>query len=105
MNLVPDCLLHVVRRRIRPSFFACLAVDCPSHRSYASRAKVLLDGILYVNDYLSDCEGITDIYLPDSLLYINAASMNLKGIKLHCHEGTEIQKHLAAQGIEWVKIE
>ena len=105
MNLVPDCLLHVVRRRIRPSFFACLAVDCPSHRSYASRAKVLLDGILYVNDYLSDCEGITDIYLPDSLLYINAASLNLKGIKLHCHEGTEIQKHLAAQGIEWVKIE
>ena len=66
---------------------------------------VIPDGILYVNDYLSDCEGITDIYLPDSLLYINAASMNLKGIKLHCHEGTEIQKHLAAQGIEWVKIE
>ena len=66
---------------------------------------VIPEGILYVDDYLSDCEGITDIYFPDSLLYIYAGILNLKGVRLHCHEGTEIQKHLAAQGIEWVKIE
>lgn len=66
---------------------------------------VIPDGILYVDAYLADCKDITDIYLPDSLLYIYAVPLNLNGIRLHCHEGTEIQKHLAAQGIEWVKIE
>ena len=66
---------------------------------------VIPDGILYVDCYFDHCEGITDIYLPDSLLYISAVSLDSRGIRLHCHEGTEIQKHLAAQGIEWVKIE
>ena len=63
---------------------------------------VIPDGILYVDCYFDHCEGITDIYLPDSLLYISAVSLDSRGIRLHCHEGTEIQKHLAAQGIEWV---
>ena len=44
-------------------------------------------------------------YLPDSLLYIYAATLDNYGVKLHCREGTEIQKSLAAQGIEWVRIE
>ncbi len=66
---------------------------------------VIPDGILYVDDYIDDCKGITDVYLPDSLLYIYAATLDYYGIKLHCREGTEIQKSLAAQGIEWVRIE
>jgi hypothetical protein len=66
---------------------------------------VIPDGILYVDDYIDDCKGITDVYLPDSLLYIYAATLDYYGIKLHCREVTEIQKSLAAQGIEWVRIE
>ena len=60
-----------------------------------------------------EANSLSDIYLPDSLLDIGNLGEDpdlfddVEGCsyKIHCHEGTEAQKQLDANGIEWVKIE
>ena len=66
------------------------------------------DGTLYINYYaLNECDRITDIYLPDSLLDIGniGAKDNKTGeyrFTIHCNEGSEPQKKLDAQKVPWV---
>ena len=56
---------------------------------------------------LDNCDLITDIYLPDSMLDIggvaakNYATGEYKYV-LHCSEGTEVQKYLDSKGVPWV---
>ena len=60
-----------------------------------------------------EANSLSDVYLPDSLLDIGNLGEDpdlfddVEGCsyKIHCHEGTEAQKQLDANGIEWVKIE
>ena len=69
------------------------------------------DGTLYIDYYaLDECDRITDIYLPDSLLDIG--NMGVKDrttgeymYVIHCRRGSEPQKKLDAQQIPWVETE
>ena len=69
------------------------------------------EGTLYINYYaLNECDLITDIYLPDSILDIGniGAKDNKTGeyrFTIHCREGSEPQKKLEAQKVPWVPIE
>lgn len=69
------------------------------------------EGTLYI-DYnaFSECDRITDMYIPDTILSIgNIAEKNYStGVYkyvIHCHEGTEAQKQLESRGARWVAIE
>lgn len=69
------------------------------------------DGTLYI-DYnaFHECDRITDIYIPDTILSIgNIAekdySTGVYKYVIHCHEGTEAQKQLEARGANWAAIE
>ena len=55
---------------------------------------------------LDDCDLITDIYLPDSVLdpggvVIKDSSTGEYKYVIHCSEGSEVQKALDAKGIPW----
>ena len=69
------------------------------------------EGTLAINFYaLHECNRITDIYLPDSLLDIGSLwEKDYKTGKhkytVHCHEGTEAQKKLEKTYVPWVPIE
>ena len=69
------------------------------------------EGTLYIRySALNDCDRVTDIYLPDSLLDLgNIAEKNSRTGKfkytIHCHEGSEPQKKLDAKEVPWVPIE
>ena len=66
---------------------------------------------MYIDYYaLDECDRITDIYLPDSLLDIG--NMGVKDrttgeymYVIHCRRGSEPQKKLDAQQIPWVETE
>lgn len=61
----------------------------------------------------SEARSLSDVYLPDSILDVGDIGENYDSFgdihdcsyKIYCHEGTEAQKQLDANGIEWVKIE
>jgi hypothetical protein len=65
------------------------------------------EGTFYIQYYaLKECDRITDIYLPDSILDIG--SIDEKDYDtdeykyvIHCYEGTEAQKALDAEGTPW----
>ena len=69
------------------------------------------EGTLAINFYaLHECDMITDVYLPDSLLDIGSLwETDYKTGKhkytVHCHEGTEAQKKLEKTYVPWVPIE
>ena len=69
------------------------------------------EGTLYIRySALNDCDLVTDIYLPDSLLDLgNIGEKNSRTGKykytIHCHEGSEPQKKLDAKEVPWVPIE
>ena len=69
------------------------------------------EGTLYIRySALNDCDRVTDIYLPDSLLDLgNIAEKNSRTGKfkytIHCHEGSEPQKKLDAKEVPWEPIE
>ena len=56
-----------------------------------------------------NCDKITDIYLPDTIL--NIGNIAVKDDEtgeykyvIHCRKGTEAQKILSAMGVPWVEI-
>ena len=69
---------------------------------------VVPEGTLYIEySALDECDLITDIYLPDTILDIGAAaskdySTGEYKYVIHCSEGTEAQKMLDAKGVPWV---
>ena len=69
------------------------------------------DGTLYINYYAFDnCDRITDIYLPDSVLDIGnigvkAADTGRQKYRIHCHADTEPARILDAAHVSWAAIE
>ena len=68
------------------------------------------EGTMYIRfSALNECDLITDIYLPDSIL--DLGNIGVKDNKtgrykytIHCHEGSEPQKKLDAKEVPWVPI-
>ena len=68
------------------------------------------EGTMYIRfSALNECDLITDIYLPDSIL--DLGNIGVKDNKtgkykytIHCHEGSEPQKKLEAKEVPWVPI-
>ena len=68
---------------------------------------IIPEGTLYIGfDALEDCDRVTDIYLPDSVLDIG--DIDRKNLStgeylytIHCKKGSEAQKKLDARGISW----
>ena len=67
------------------------------------------EGTLYIEySALADCEKVTDIYLPDSVLDIGG--IDAKNYEtgeylyvIHCAPGSEAQRKLDAKGVPWVE--
>ena len=68
------------------------------------------EGTMYIRfSALNECDLITDIYLPDSIL--DLGNIGVKDNKtgrykytIHCHEGSEPQKKLEAKEVPWIPI-
>ena len=69
---------------------------------------VVPEGTYYIEyNAVRDCAGVTDIYLPDTVIDIGGiGEKNYETgeyrFVIHCNEGTEAQKSLDARGIPWV---
>ena len=69
---------------------------------------VVPEGTVYISYWaLDDCDLITDIYLPDSVLdpggvVIKDSSTGEYKYVIHCSEGSDVQKTLDAKGVPWV---
>lgn len=67
------------------------------------------EGTLYIEySALADCEKVTDIYLPDSVLDIGGiGAKNYETGEylyvIHCAPGSEAQRKLDAKGVPWVE--
>jgi hypothetical protein len=69
------------------------------------------EGTLYIEyNAFNECDRITDIYIPDTILSIgNIAEKDYSTGEykyvIHCRKGTEAQKQLESKGALWVPIE